>query len=369
MQIIAKTMLLFDLRLPGYTNNCGGAVTLYSMAAQSKKFLLLGLLCLWAGVAAAQDIPFTQQYANRLYLNPAFAGLDDSWSVALSHRRQWPALNGSFITNSLSADYRLRNTKSAISLLLQQDRAGVGGLKKLQAGLGYAYHTDLNDTWTLSLGLQASMARLSIDFDNLVFGDQLSDNGLVALESAEANRFEPVTYLDFTVGGLFYSDQFWSGLTVTHLNKPAYGLGEEQTLPMRFTAFAGYKFYARAYEQQGNVYELSFSPAATYTQQQNTKRLDVALYTKYTPVTFGLIYKGVPVTGGTIQDQSLSILAGLQLKQLKVGFSHDIGLKGLSKEVGGANEITLIFESDNLSNLFKSRLRHKLNRNIVCPAF
>ncbi|WP_229802089.1 PorP/SprF family type IX secretion system membrane protein [Pontibacter akesuensis] len=335
----------------------------------SIKIFLLYLFCLWAGLARAQDVPYTQQYANRLYLNPAFAGLGNSWSVALSHRRQWPTLNGSFITNSLSADFRLPNTKSAISFLAQQDRAGVGGLKKIQAGLGYAYHTNINENWALSAGLQASIASQRIDLDNLVFGDQLSDNGAVALTSAEANRFEPNTYIDFTVGGLFYGEQAWVGLTAAHLNKPAYGLGQQTELPLRFTAIAGYKFYARAYEEQGRLFELSFTPTASYTHQQNAKRLDVGLYTKYTPLTFALIYKGVPVTGGTNRDQSLSILAGLQLNQFKVGFSHDIGLKGISREAGGANEISLIFESDDIKNLFKSRLRHKLNRNIVCPAF
>ncbi|WP_377523208.1 PorP/SprF family type IX secretion system membrane protein [Pontibacter rugosus] len=334
-----------------------------------KKKYILFVLVFWAELAMAQDVQHTQQYANRLYLNPAFAGINTDWSVAASHRRQWPTLNGSFITNSLSAAYRIADSKSAISLLLQQDRAGVGGLKKLQASLGYAYHTNINDTWAFSAGLQAGIASLRIDLDNLVFGDQLSDNGMIALNSAEANRFEPTTYADITVGGLFYSDQFWLGLTAAHLNKPAYGMEQQTELQPRYIALAGYKFYARSYEEQGNLYELSFTPTVTYTQQQNTKRLDIGMYTKYTPVTFALIYKGVPAIGGTNQDQSLSILAGLQLKQFKLGFSHDVGINGLSQEAGGANEISLIFESEDINKLFKSRLKHKLNRNIVCPAF
>lgn len=324
---------------------------------------------LGAGNALAQDVQFTQQYANRLYLNPAFAGLDRDWSVAFSYRKQWPALNGSFITNSLAADYRLPNTKSAISLLLQQDRAGVGGLQKLQASLGYAYHTNLNETWALSAGLQAALVNQDVNFDNLVFGDQLTDNGQAALTSAEANNFAPNSYLDFSVGALAYTGQFWVGLTAAHLNKPDYGLGEATALPISYTAITGYKFYARAYQQQGEVYELSFSPTLTYLHQQNAKRIDLGMYTKYTPLTLGLIYKGVPVVGGTNRDQSLSVVAGLQLKQFALGISHDVGLKGLSREAGGTTEISLVLEGTGINNLFKSRLRHKFNRNIVCPAF
>ncbi|OKL40832.1 PorP/SprF family type IX secretion system membrane protein [Pontibacter flavimaris] len=339
------------------------------MGSGLKKILLLCTACLCAALAVAQDVQHTQQYANRLYLNPAFAGLGHSWSVGLSHRKQWPSLNGSFITNALAADLRIPDSKSAISLLLLQDRAGVGGLKKLQAGLGYAYHTSINDSWAFSAGLQASMARLNLDYGNLVFGDQLSDNGMMAVRSAEVMEFSPNTYLDFTVGGLFYSEQAWVGLTAAHLNRPTYELSRETELPLRFTAVAGYKFYARSYEDQGQLFELSFTPAATFIHQQSSKRLDIGLYTKYTPLTLGIIYKGVPVVGGTNQDQSLSVIAGLQLKQLRVGFSHDVGLRGMSREVGGTNEVSLVFERADINNLFRSRLKSKINRSIVCPAF
>ena len=334
-----------------------------------KNIFLLCACCLWAFAARAQDVQFTQQYANRLYLNPAFAGINSSWSIGLAHRNQWPALNGAFITNQLAADYRLPDTKSAVSLLVQQDRAGVGGLQKWQLGGGYTYHTNITEKWAMSAGLQASVASLRVNFDNLVFGDQLSDEGQVAVTSAEANRFEPSYYMDFTVGGLVYSDQFWAGLTAAHLNRPGYGFNQETELPIRYIAIAGYKFYAKSYEERGQLFELSFSPTATLLHQKNLTRLDLGIYTIYTPLTLGLIYKGIPIAGGTNQDQTLSIIAGLQLKNFKVGYSHDVGLQGFSKEAGGANEISLIFEPADLNNLFKGHSRRKLNRNIVCPAF
>lgn len=334
-----------------------------------KKIFVVCVCCLCACVASAQDVHFTQQYASRLYLNPAFAGINSPWSVALAHRNQWPALNGSFITNQLAADFRLPGTKSAVSLLVQQDRAGVGGLQKWQLSGGYAYHTNLSSEWAMSLGLQASVASLRVNFGNLVFGDQLSDNGMVAVTSAEANTFEPSYYMDFTVGALAYTDQFWAGLTARHLNQPGYGFNNEVELPIRYIAIAGYKFYAKSYEEQGQLFELSFSPTATFIHQQNLKRLDIGIYTIYTPLTLGLIYKGVPVTGGTNQDQTVSIIAGLQMRSIRLGYSHDVGLQGFSEEAGGANEISLVFEPADLSNLFKGRISRKLNRNIVCPAF
>lgn len=334
------------------------------------KSAVLYCMCLLGSFAgSAQDASFTQQYANRLYLNPAFAGLNHSWSVTAAHRNQWPALNGAFRTNQLAADYRLPNQKGAVAAIVQQDKAGIGGLQKMQAAVGYAYHTRLTDTWSMSAGLQGSITSLRVNFDNLVFGDQLSDNGMVAVTSAEANIFEPSHYLSFTFGGLAYTKQFWLGLTAANLNRPAYGFGQTTRLPLRLTANAGYKFYARTYQNQGRLFELSFSPSITYTRQQNFSRTDLGLYTIYTPITLGLIYKGVPLAGGPDQEQALALVVGLQLEQFRIGFSHDTGLQGFSRQAGGANEISLTFERIDLGNLFRSQSGRKDNGNIVCPAF
>ncbi|WP_224744192.1 PorP/SprF family type IX secretion system membrane protein [Pontibacter aquaedesilientis] len=324
--------------------------------------------CIWGFSVAGQDAHFTQQYANRLYLNPAFSGLGRSWSVAVAHRNQWPSLNGSFVTNQISGDYRFDGTKSAIGLVLQQDKAGIGGLQKLQAALAYAYHTGLTDNLAFSAGLQTTVSSLRVNYDNLVFGDQLSDFGQTALTSAEALHFEPSSYLSFAVGGLLYNNQFWVGLNASHLNQPSFGFTETTKLPLRFVANAGYKFLLPTGLRQKNA-EFSVSPAVNFTHQQNSSSTDFALYTIYAPLSLGIIYKGVPITGGAEQDQSLGVITGIALDRLRIGFSHDIGLKGFGRQAGGANEISLVFEQLDFGNLFGGRHAPKINHNIVCPAF
>lgn len=333
------------------------------------KRLVCIVACLWCFVASAQDVHFSQQYASRLYLNPAFAGLNHDWSVSINHRTQWPALNGAFVTNQIAGDLLLPNTKSAISLVLQQDKAGIGGLQKIAASAGYAYHTPLTNKLALSAGLQATVARLSINYDNLVFGDQLSDNGQVAVTSAEANSFEPTNYISFTTGALVYTNQLWLGFSAAHLNKPAYGFGEKTSLPIRFTANTGYKFYVSSYRANERAAEFSISPTATFTHQENFNQLDVGLYTNYTPVSLGLLYKGVPLTGGSNNEKALAVIAGLQLNQVKVGFSHDVGISDFYRQSGGATEISIIFERLDTNKVFRSRSRTKISQGIVCPAF
>jgi type IX secretion system PorP/SprF family membrane protein len=327
------------------------------------------LFCLCNLLAVAQDVRFTQQYANRLYLNPAYAGLGHDWSVSLSHRNQWPALNGSFISNQFAADYRVGDTRGAVSLMFQKDRAGVGGLKKTQLTAGYAYNVQLTEKWSLSTGLQATYGMLRVDYDNLVFGDQLTDQGYTNLPSDEVNNFNPRNYYTFAVGGLFYSDNLWAGLRVGNINKPEYGFSSETKIPINYVADIGYKFYAETYHEQGQRFELSFSPTITYIHQLNFQRLDAGLYTIYTPLTLGIIYKGIPAISEVNQDQVLSVIAGLNIKSLKIGFSHDIGLSSFSKQAGGTKEITLVFEELELNKLFRGRSERKISNFVPCPAF
>ena len=52
----------------------------------------------------AQDIEFSQFYANRLYLNPALAGSEFAPVASISYRNQWPQNNKAFVTYTASFD-------------------------------------------------------------------------------------------------------------------------------------------------------------------------------------------------------------------------------------------------------------------------
>lgn len=99
----------------------------------------------------AQDPYFSQFYNNRIYLNPAYAGLDRDWTVSLNHRDQWAGvpdgdfntLNASLRTSMLSGELQLPcvlqndqlNFGAAISLF--HDRAGGAPLET--TGLSWAF--------------------------------------------------------------------------------------------------------------------------------------------------------------------------------------------------------------------------------------
>ena len=331
-----------------------------------------GLLAalLLAGVAArGQDLYFAQSYAGRLHTNPAFAGLLDDYSLTLSYRNQFPTLAGTFQTGQLAADYRLASQHGALGLLLDTDRSGQIGYTRLEAGGIYAYHARLTPQLSLSGGLQASYGHQRISYANLVFGDQLAADGTLSGPTAEAPEYNPVSYLTLGTGALLYNDHFWLGLAAHHVNQPELGFVTQTKLPMRLNFNGGIKhFFVQKTEQQ-QLREISISPTMSYTRQGGSQRAEIGLYGTVTPVTVGVVYRGVPLPGASHPQQLLTVVAGISAGPLRVGYSYDASLSQLSADLGGAQEVSLsIRQFDSLEAAWR-RLKRRNYPSIPCPAF
>ena len=65
----------------------------------------------------AQDPAFSQFYANKLYLNPAFAGSQEGLTLSTAYRNQWSYVPGGFNTYAVSADIQEPYINSAFGFL------------------------------------------------------------------------------------------------------------------------------------------------------------------------------------------------------------------------------------------------------------
>ena len=96
----------------------------------------LFLLGLW-GAVYAQDPSFSQFYANKLYLNPAFAGSQPGLSVSMAYRSQWSYVPGGFKTYNIGVDIQEPLLSSTFGFIALQDQEGAGALKTLHTGFIY----------------------------------------------------------------------------------------------------------------------------------------------------------------------------------------------------------------------------------------
>lgn len=333
------------------------------------------LLALATGLAApaarAQDVYFSQPYATRLHLNPAFTGLVDDYSATLSFRNQLPKLAGSFISTQLAADIRPNTLGQhhAFGLLLNQDRTGSVGYTRLEVGGLYAYHTRLRPGLALSGGLRASYGRQRVGYDNFVFGDQLAEDGTVRGPSAEALDFPPASYISVGTGAVLYSARGWLSLAGQHLNRPSLGFRQQAELPMLLSAAGGYKFFIIEPGTGLATRELSYTPVAAYSRQGGSSRSEAGLYFTASPITAGAVYRNISLPGGVARQHVLAAVVGVQAGALRLGYSYDVGLSQLSANLGGAHEITLALRAfDRLENAHR-RLKRRVYPVAPCPAF
>ena len=321
-------------------------------------------------ISYGQDPQFSQYFAAPLYLNPAFAGTSQGHRFIANYRNQWPNLANGFVTYAVSYDYNLDDLKSGIGLIAMTDRAGSANLNSTSVSLIYSYKIQFENKWVFTPGLSFGYVNRSIDFDKLVFGDQLdfANDGQVPSNDQSLSQLGNANYFDFGVGGLLYSKNFWIGYSAAHLNRPNRSLlNEESEVPIKSSIHAGFRIplYTGLLKRLKSA---SLAPSFIYKSQGEFDQLDIGLYFIYDPIMIGLWYRGIPIqqnVNDNISQDALVIILGMQLKDIQIGYSYDFTVSELGTISGGAHEISLQYN-------FNSMVRNKAKKPvkfIPCPTF
>ncbi|GAB4401009.1 MAG: type IX secretion system membrane protein PorP/SprF [Microscillaceae bacterium] len=193
-------------------------------------------------MCAQQDAQFTQFMFNKLFFNPAFAGVEHKTLVHFIHRAQWTGYQPSFDdgrapnTQVLGFNTALLRFNSGIGAHIVVDR--LGPLTNLELQFSYAYHIKLNKDTRLSLGLRGGMYSRIIDFDKYRFAQP--DDPLDV-----QNGSESVIKPDMAVGIYYYSPTFFGGLSANHLTQSEFNFGDgfnRDALVNSFYLMGGYRF-------------------------------------------------------------------------------------------------------------------------------
>jgi type IX secretion system PorP/SprF family membrane protein len=348
-------------------------------------FLLIIFLLSWT-FADAQDPQYSQFYAAPLYLNPAFAGSAMAPRVNFNHRNQWPSLSANFVTSSISADMYFDKVKSGVGVIVTTDRQFTN-LTTTDLGLLYSYHLRINDGLTAKLGVQGSYVTRGINFADYTFGDQINTyltTGAYPRISNDqilqgGNNLTPqLKYWDFSTGALVYSDQFWIGASLHHLNQPTQSFNDKDArLPMKIGVQAGYRIPLADYLIGNNLgdaieREKSITPVVHYKRQGASDQLDIGAYLTYSPIVLGAWYRGIPLKTYTkdnvsiISHDAAVFLVGYRQDNFSIGYSYDATISRLGS-TGGAHEISLSYT---FSDWIEPRKAPRSRKGeLKCPKF
>lgn len=146
----------------------------------------------------AQDPFYTQMFANTLQTNPAFAGSKNALRASLDSRLQWRTSLYGLSVNSFGTDMAF-------------DRFGVGISAEYDMLKSVFSHTDVdlalsyrignNKKFIIQPGISVSYLHRSLDWDKLVFYDQLSPGGGLITDITDAiPPYENVNAYDINAG-------------------------------------------------------------------------------------------------------------------------------------------------------------------------
>ena len=127
----------------------------------------------------SQYLDYSQYYSSPLSLNPALTGVGEYGRFGIIYRNQWPSIYRGFQTFSTWSDYNFDNSNNNLGIIVSRQREGYAGLNSNLIGINFANEILLNSNLVIRGGLQFSYTNKNISFNNLVFGDQLNEAGII----------------------------------------------------------------------------------------------------------------------------------------------------------------------------------------------
>lgn len=306
--------------------------------------LLIIMILAWILKGNAQDVVYSQFYANPVYLNPALAGSKMCQRFTLNYRNQWPAIGQGFVSYSASWDQQFDKLSGALGVIVNTDIGGGGIYNKFNVNGIYSYRLQASRFIILNAALQAGYFQNRLDGSKLLFGDQIDPFTGNHISTIDMTRGEiqskmNIGNVDFSAGLLAgFKESFYLGVAVNHLSRPDISFFETNTsrLQMRWTLHSGFLINLSEQKEATDIGNFSISPNIVYVQQGNFNQLNAGMSVNMYPLV-----AGVWLRHGFENPDAVIALIGYQQKNYKVEYSFDYTISRLTSKSSGAHEISV----------------------------
>ncbi len=296
---------------------------------RNKSILLLFLgLFIYVGVRAQQDPEFTQFMNNKMYYNPAYAGVEGITRLSLVVRSKWTGYTGTFndggapTTEVLTMSAPIYKLNSGFGAYLINDN--LGSLNNLALQGSYAYHVAVKDA-KLSFGINAGFYSQSIDFDNY----RPNDINDPVIQTGKQTQFRP----DMGAGVFYQAKKLYGSISVSHLLNPSFNFGSDalrNSLEPTLYVMGGYHYDI--------TYNLELTPSLLVQSDFNKYLINLGAMLTYNEKFWGgITYKYL---------ESASLIVGMSLLKsnaLQIGYGFDYIVHDQQAKQATSNEIRLSY--------------------------
>jgi len=332
-------------------------------------------ISLFTNTIQAQDPTFSQFYAARTYLNPAFTGIEPGVTFSAVMRDQWQGVGDNFRTYFASLELQEPAFSSGIGITMMKDRSGAAALTTDYIGMAYTYSPGI-ENGSLHIGFRAAWVNKYLDWDRLIFMAQNPDQNVSYMDTGAGilYRFQTKSKRKTRGQGSRSSMTMHNsiGLSISHISntdESLYGYANAR-VPVRVTfhtgSVIGLDFFKRGKQT------LAWSPNLKIEYQSGISALTAGLYMMYNGFYLGGFYQSeqpfdfsdtnaLIFTGGT----EITMDGG---NTFHIGYSYDANTTGIGTRTRGAHEVTTKFNFGNI-RLSPTRKRYGKNRHLKCHLF
>lgn len=318
-----------------------------------KYFTLILFSIVFFMVSVAQDIHLSQFYNSDLLLNPAKVGdFEGDYRITGNYRNQWREISKPLSTYIVSFDksfnYYSHQIEGGILLARDEFSGFQSTTTKVLISLGYAY--EINEH-KFRVGIQPGMVLKKTNLDDQTFPEQWDFNSGYFDNSIQGSNNEPnlaasENYFDLNLG-LQWTKKFEKiepkiGFAVNHINRPKDSYFSSVTERLRarkvFHADINYKLKDKITLQPKLLYQWTAKASdmvlGTNIRHQTTHKSITSFY-------YGAHYRH----GINRLFDAVIPTVGFKYKSVDLGFSYDINLSSLSKNVSRKTsfEISIIY--------------------------
>ena len=319
---------------------------------------------------SAQDIHFSQYYANPLYMNPALTGsFYGDFRAAVNYRNQaFTISNNPYVTYSGSFDMaplkkKMRHDVFGVGLLVYSDKAGNGVLRtqSIQASASYIKTLDSYKKYSLGIGIQGGVIQKRIDFSKLAFESQFDgDTDFdLALPNGENTTKENFILPELNMGLIlkaFFSKRAnaYAGFSMNHILQPKQTFlnDPDSRLSTRYLVHAAADFRMGKYA--------TISPTLMFKSQNTAQQLNLGAAFGYEVSDVTAFYVGMWYRW----KDAIIPTAALEIYGFRVGLSYDANISRLkpASRGHGAVELSLMYVHNKTSHSY-------LSPSNFCPKF
>jgi len=328
-------------------------------------FTFLLILCISATVIA-QDVHFSQRFAQDRERNPAFLNhFDGKWQAYSIYRQQWQAIGVPFTTSAINYTRNfytpIRSLMAFGGIQYTNDQSGDAKLlnNRLALNLGAAYK---NDFGTFVFGISNNLENKSFNQSGLTFPSQYDRNtGGFNEQLANGESFvgEQLSFYNLNIGvrlekSLNERWQLNSGFSVQNLTEP-----QESFMGNDNTKNRGYALQVLADHQLNS--QMNLLPYFSYHRAKKASEAIVGAAVLFNTAAFGPVDNIKPFlylrTGVSRTTDAIILGSHANLGDFQLGASYDFNISDLelASNYKGGFELTLLYKAD-YKKLQKRRL-------------